>query len=247
MRKLFSACFRSTLGPNIIEAMDTSHPEGIYLRKYQPFPQTGLPPQSDRILWYQDTIRSASSPSQSSDMLCLVTLVLAVPFGSPNPSLPVLLNGPSETVSEATDMFAMASLIYVMEIGVQPRILLNDCNELIFPHSNTGHIGLDSLIKDAWHEQYASTAEMLAHAQRLLDKDDTRGHVQHYFSKEESRSRITQWRKNRKEQHGCNLYSLATGNQLQVLAVRYGWDMDGGRRFRDHQQNPDQTKTKSQN
>jgi hypothetical protein len=38
--------------PNIIDAIDTSHPEGIYLRKYQPFPLTGLPPQLDRILWY---------------------------------------------------------------------------------------------------------------------------------------------------------------------------------------------------
>jgi hypothetical protein len=121
------------------------------------------------------------------------------PFGYPNPSLLVLLNGPSETVSDATNRFAMASLIYEVEIGVPLKILLDDCNELILPLVHTGHISLDSLSKNAWRGQYASTVEMLAHAQSLLDNEDMRGQAQHHFSNEELLSRIVQWRKNQKE------------------------------------------------
>lgn len=37
--------------PNIMEAINTTRPEGIYLRKYQPFPNGALPPQPDRIFF----------------------------------------------------------------------------------------------------------------------------------------------------------------------------------------------------
>ena len=34
---------------------------------------------------------------------------------------------------------------------------------------------------------------------------------------------------------GCVLRSLPTEHQLQILAARYGWNVDEERRFRDHQ------------
>ncbi|KAL3471261.1 hypothetical protein BJX99DRAFT_263458 [Aspergillus californicus] len=167
---------------NIIDAIDTSHPEGIYLRKYRPFPQSGLPPQSDRILWYQDILRAlihlhsldiTHADVRKDNILfdaqghaLLGEFGASCPVGFPNPSLPLLLNGPAETVSDATDM-------------------------LLLPPVQTGHIGLDSLIMNAWRQRYASTAEILAHTQGLSDSEDVRGQARHYLSKEELLSRIT--------------------------------------------------------
>ncbi|KAJ0420202.1 kinase-like domain-containing protein [Aspergillus carlsbadensis] len=237
--------------PNITEAIDTNYPEGIYFRRYQPFPKTGLPAQPGRIRWYQDilqalahihSLRLTHSDLRMDNILLdaqgralLADFGASAPFGSPNPSLPVLLNGPAETVSHATDAFAMASLIYEVEIGARQEISLDDCKELILPVVLTGHAGLDALVGKGWCGEYASTEEMLADAQRLGDGLDTRGRVVPSSSREELQARISQWRETRQEQHGCILYSLPTEAQLQALAERYGWDVDAERHFKDDQ------------
>ena len=210
--------------PNIIEAIYIDYPEGIYFRKYQPF--SALPPssQSDRIHWYQDIIRAlvhlhklgiAHSDIRKDNILfdqkchaLLGDFGAACPFGHPNPSLPVLLNGPSETVSMATDQFAMGSLIYEWETGVRPEISLGDHESLILPQIHTGHDGLDALVENAWCAQYTSTEDMLADAECLDAVQDSRGPIESPISKEELTTRITRWRRNREEQHGNLLVNL---------------------------------------
>ncbi|RDW64433.1 uncharacterized protein DSM5745_09844 [Aspergillus mulundensis] len=241
---------------NIIEAIDTSYPEGVYLRKYQPFPDTKLPPQSVRMLWYQDilqalshlhSLRIAHSDIRKDNILLdaqghalLSDFSASCPFGYPNPSLPFLLNGQSETVSDGSDMFAMASLIYELETGARPEITLNDRDEVVLPAVHTGNTGLDSLIENAWRGRYESTADMLARARSLNHSEDIRGQTQDCPSKEELRSRIRQWRRDREERHGCILYSLPTEKQLRILAERYDLDMDAELRFHDYEANSGQ-------
>ncbi|KAH8709234.1 Ribosomal protein S6 kinase alpha-5 [Beauveria bassiana] len=244
------------------------HPEGIYLRKYQPLSALTPGSQSDRIFWYQDIIRAllhlhklgiSHSDIRKDNILfdqqghaLLGDFCASCPFGHPNPSLPVLFNGPSETVSDATDRFAMGSLIYELETGVRSEISLDDHDGLILPKIHTAHDGLDSLIENAWRGQYDSTTDMLKHAECLNTVQDSRGPVEHPVSKTKLIARIAQWRKNRAQQHGnlainendttepgqqcilgCVLYSLPTEPQLQILAERYGWSMDEELRFRD--------------
>lgn len=109
--------------PNIMEAINTTRPEGIYLRKYQPFPDGALPPQPDRIFWYQDIIRAllhlhslgiAHSDirkdnifldSHGRAVLCYFSA--SCPFGYPNASRATLFHGIAETVLDASDRFAM--------------------------------------------------------------------------------------------------------------------------------------------
>ncbi|KAM3521657.1 hypothetical protein NHJ13051_006127 [Beauveria bassiana] len=187
--------------PNIIEAIHMDHPEGIYLRKYQPLSALTPGSQSDRIFWYQDIIRAllhlhklgiSHSDIRKDNILfdqqghaLLGDFGASCPFGHPNPSLPVLLNGPSETVSDATDRFAMGSLIYELETGVRSEISFDDHDGLILPKIHTAHDGLDSLIKNAWRGQYDSTTDMLKHAECLNTVQDSRGPVEHPVSKTE--------------------------------------------------------------
>ncbi|KAM3503366.1 hypothetical protein MY11210_008750 [Beauveria gryllotalpidicola] len=233
--------------PNIIEAIHMDHPEGIYLRKYQSFSALAPSSQSDRIHWYRDIIRAllhlhklgiAHSDIRRDNILfdqnhhaLLGDFGAACPFGHPNPSLPVLFNGPSETVSAATDQFAMGSLIYELETGARSEISLDHHGSLILPQIDTGHDGLDSLIENAWRGQYASTQDMLEYAECLDAVQDIRGPFEPPISKAELITRITQWRKDREDQHGCVLYSLPTDLQLHILAKRYGWNVDEELRF----------------
>lgn len=204
--------------PNIIGAVRVDYPEGIYLRKYQPLSALTPGSQSDRIFWYQDIIRAllhlhklgiAHSDIRKDNILFdqkghafLSDFGASCPFGHPNPSLPVLFNGPSETVSDATDQFAMASLIYELETGSRPEISFDDRDGLVVPQIHTAHDGLDSLIENAWRGQYNSTADMLKKAKSLNAIEDTRGPVEQPVSKAELIARIAQWRKNREMHHG---------------------------------------------
>ncbi|KAJ5720435.1 uncharacterized protein N7483_008369 [Penicillium malachiteum] len=235
--------------PNIIEPIHTDHPEGMYIHKYQPLSALTQESQSDRIFRYQDIIRAlvhlhglriAHSDIRKDNILfdqqghaLLSDFGASCPFGYPNPSYPVLSNGPSETVSGATDRFAMGSLIYELEHGIRSEISMDDRDRLILPQINTGHDGLDSLIENAWCGKFDSTTDMLNHAECLNAVQDSRGPVEHPVSKAELITRITQWRKNREEQHGCILYSIPTESQLQILADGYGWKMGEEMRFLD--------------
>lgn len=213
--------------PNIIEAIHIDHPEGIYLRKYQPLFALAPASQPDRVLWYRDLLRAllhlhklgiSHSDLRKDNILfdqhghaVLSDFGASSPFGHPNPSLPVLLNGPSETVSDATDRFAMGSLIYELETGVRPELSFDDHDGLIIPEIHTADKGLDSLIENAWRGLYDSTAGMLTHAECLNPVEDSRGPVGCPVSKAELIARIARWRKEREEEHG----DLASNEMLE--------------------------------
>ncbi|KAH8429050.1 uncharacterized protein LDX57_006721 [Aspergillus melleus] len=214
--------------PNIIEVIDVDQPEGIYLRKYRPLSAIQPASQSDRILWYRDLIRAllhlhtlgvTHSDIRTDNVLfdanghaVLSDFGASCPFGYPNPSLPVLMNGPSETVSDATDRFAMASMIYELETGGRPEIVSADAaGGLILPVVQTGNRHLDSLIEKAWQGRFNSTAAMLQHVESVNDdygddgEKDGGDHRQadvDRASRSKLRERIISWRTNRVAQYG---------------------------------------------
>ncbi|OGM39925.1 hypothetical protein ABOM_011361 [Aspergillus bombycis] len=65
--------------------------------------------------------------NKASAILCNCNA--ASPRGQPNlvfPGLPLPVAGPSPVLSEASDMFAMASLIFQMEHGAAPQLSLQN-------------------------------------------------------------------------------------------------------------------------
>jgi len=216
--------------PNIVEAIDTNHAEGIYLRKYRPLSELRTPAQPGRILWYQDIVRgllhlhnlcishsdvridNVLFDAQGRALLC--DFSASCPFGYPNlaypyPNLPVPLNGPAKTISDATDRFAMASLIFQMETGTKPELSTNGEQSLVLPEIHTGHNGIDLMIRKAWLGQYSSTAQMLEHAESLYN-DGHRGTLSPMIqptSRDALRNCVRQWRKDRERQHGNSHFS----------------------------------------
>lgn len=117
--------------PHVIEAVDTDQPDGIYLRRYHSLPEDKIPAQRHQICWYRDVtdalchihslgiahadVRIDNVLFDEHDRAILCDFSAASPLGQPNPvfpDLPLPINGPSPTLSEATDMFAMWSLIF---------------------------------------------------------------------------------------------------------------------------------------
>jgi serine/threonine protein kinase len=210
---------------NIVEAVDTDHAEGIYLRRYLSLSEIEVPRQLGRIQWYQDIMRAllhihnlgiAHSDLRIDNVLfdqqghaLLSDFSASSPFGQPNPArphigLPVPLNGLSEVVSAATDRFAMGSFIFQMEHGVKPTLSINETGCLVLPEICTGHNGIDAVIQRAWLEQYTSTAEMLEHIDSFYPGESgcicfpTSPGV----SCDSLKVRVRQWREHRKSQFG---------------------------------------------
>ena len=172
--------------PHIIKAIDTHRPEGLYLYKYQQLPVEVKSSQSRRIRLYRD-IADALSHLHSlgvvhgdlrvDNVLCddrfstiLCDFSAACPLGDPNlvfPDLPLPVNGPSPTLSEATDMFALASLMYHLEHGVAIKLSLEN-GELKIPELNSGNECIDEIIRTAWLGNYKSTSDMV-HQLSLID------------------------------------------------------------------------------
>lgn len=121
---------------NIMQAVSLDHPEGVYLRRHTPLSrrlQAGKPTQYIRIAWYRDMLRALLHlhtleiahadvrldnflyDSEGAIILCDFTCSRA--FGQDNPSVPsspegLGVNGPSQIVSDKTDRFALASVMF---------------------------------------------------------------------------------------------------------------------------------------
>lgn len=212
---------------NIVEAIDTDHDEGIYLRRYLPLTELKVPAQEGRILWYQDIARGlvhlhnlgiAHADLRIDNVLFdqfghafLCDFSAASPFGQPNPArpypgLPIPINGTSEVISDATDRFAMGSLIFKMEHNASPRLQVTESGSLNLPEVRTGHHNVDNVIRKAWLGQYISTTQMLEDLEFLQPDpaQDTRGTVPQVVSKDSLRDRVGRWRRQRDEQKGMH-------------------------------------------
>lgn len=202
--------------PHIIEPIDTDQLEGIYLRRYHSLSEDKIPAQHHRIRWYRDltdalchihSLGIAHADIRIDNVLLdeyyraiLCDFSAANPLGQSNPvflHLPLPINGPSPTLSEATDRFATASLIFRMEHGVKLELSVDSNGILVLPEIQTGHPGLDTIIGTAWLAHYSRTSQM----QERLDSIDTNGarpahDVQLRSGSMESwRDRIKEWRR----------------------------------------------------
>jgi serine/threonine protein kinase len=211
--------------PNVVEVVDVHHDEGIYLRKYLSLSEIEIPAQPGRILWYQNIIRGllhihnfgiAHSDLRIDNILfdqlgqpLLCDFSASSPFGQPNlaqprPGLPFPINGPSEIISDATDRFAMGSLIFQMEHGAKPELSVDERGTLILPEVQTENDDLDTIIRKAWLGQYSSTTQILKHLESLYNgaTQDTGYPRTERVSIESLKHRIKDWRRCRQNQFG---------------------------------------------
>lgn len=207
---------------HIIAAVDTEQPEGLYLRKYR-HPAVGLiSTQAHRIRLYRDItdalhhlhslgivhadVRIDNVLFDDDGMAILCDFSAASPCGQPNPvfpDLPLPLNGPSATLSKASDMFAMASLIFQMEYGASPVLSLSN-GALCLPEIRSGNRDLDEVIQKAWLGHYSRTSEML---QQLIRIDAQTSHCTESTQPlreplEHLKDQVKGWRRNREKSFG---------------------------------------------
>jgi serine/threonine protein kinase len=207
--------------PHIIEAIDTDQPEGLYLRKYRQLPADVKSTQSRRIRLYRDiadALRHIHSlgivhgdvrvdnvlfDDRFSAILC--DFSAASPCGQPNPvfpDLPLPVNGPSPILSEASDMFALASLMFHMEHGFTPELSLEN-GRLALPELKSGNQGIDEVIQTAWLGNYGRTSDMVHHL-TCIDSQ-----INHYAEStgvlcdlEDLKTQVMDWKKYRKDKFG---------------------------------------------
>ncbi|PYH91178.1 hypothetical protein BO71DRAFT_421779 [Aspergillus ellipticus CBS 707.79] len=221
-----------------------------------PCPDPSFYGQSRRIRWYQDIIRAIlhlhglglthSDLHRGNVFLnhngqaVLGDFGGCCRYGVENPFVAAPENGYAKTVTDASDRFAMGSLIYEMETGARPKITADENGNLVFPCIYTGHGGIDLLIDNAWLGRYASTADMLAHAEELMTDaaPSIHGMVQQAVSKKELRAQVKKWREGREKEHGKYpeligwvLYGLPTEHEMRQMADKVGWKMEEERKF----------------
>ncbi|KAJ5461053.1 uncharacterized protein N7458_002605 [Penicillium daleae] len=209
--------------PHIMEAIDADQPEGIYLRRYHSLSGDKIVPQPHRIRWYCDLtdalchihslgiahadVRIENVLFDDQDGAILCDFSAASPLGQPNPvfpDLPLPVNGPSPTLSEATEMFAMASLIFQMEHGAKPELSVDSHDTLVLPKIKTDYQSLETIIRKAWLGHYNRTSEMLEDLSSI-DTNGTRPARDIKLrseSTESLRDRIKKWREGRENKFG---------------------------------------------
>lgn len=194
--------------PNIIEAIDTNHHEGLYLRRYHQVADfISAASQADRIHWYREIIHAVhhlhtldivhSDLRKDNIFFDPQGHALIGDFGA-SCIVPLGEKEPSGLTNVRTDRADVGSLIYELETGVE--VDGQDVSQI-----QTGHSGLNSLIDKAWREQYTSTAEMLADARNLNDDQDPRRPMENAPTKADLATRVAQWRQKRQEQHGMSI------------------------------------------
>lgn len=211
---------------NIVQAIALEHPEGIYLRRYCPLSRrlkTEKPAQSIRFSWYRDMlcalvhlhkleiahadIRLDNFLCHSKDTIVLCDFTCSRRFGQENPSATgssrtLGVNGSSQVVSDITDRFALASVMFEIETGTRPNLTVLD-NTTQIPAIKTGSKSLDLIIERAWCEKYDSTIDMLRDIEALLGFSSfAAASVLHTAAIESLQTEITNWRRSRARKHG---------------------------------------------
>ncbi|KAL8968071.1 MAG: hypothetical protein Q9197_005073 [Variospora fuerteventurae] len=212
--------------PNILQAISLEHPEGIYLRRHIPLSrrvQTENAPQSMRIAWYRDMLRALvhlhkleiahadvrldNFLCHSEDTIVLCDFTCSGPFGQDNPSATspsesLGVNGPSQIVSDITDRFALASVMFEIETGTKPDLtLVNNKPEL--PAVKTGNKILDLVIERAWLAKYESSMDMLRDIESLFSPSGSEtGSDLQITAVESLQTQVNDWRRSRVRKHG---------------------------------------------
>lgn len=205
--------------PHIIQPIDINRPEGLYLRKYRQIPTDLKSSQCRRIRLYRDIadalchlhslgivhadvrIDNVLFDSRLSAILC--DFSAASPCGQPNsvfPDLPLPVNGPLPILSEATDMFALASLIFHLEHGFTPELSLAN-GRLTLPELKSGKPFIDEVIKAAWLGNYKRTSDMVNHLSSI-DKTYCAETPEALPDLECLRSEVAAWTNHRKQKFG---------------------------------------------
>ncbi|KAJ5930005.1 hypothetical protein N7466_005498 [Penicillium verhagenii] len=236
--------------PHIMKAIDTGHREGLYLRKYRQLPAEVKATQARRIRLYRDIadalchlhslgivhadvrVDNVLFDDQFSAILC--DFSAASPCGQPNlvfPDLPLPINGPSPILTEASDMFALASLIFQMEHGFAPGLSLEN-GRLALPELTSGNQGIDEVIQMAWLGNYSRTSDML-HQLAFIDSqmNEYAESTEVPSDLEDLNLQILDWKKHRICNFGCVLEGILSEEQLKVLAERHDMDPDADLRF----------------
>jgi len=257
--------------PHIIQAIDTNQPEGLYLRRYRELPMDVKSTQARRIGLYRDIadalchlhslgivhadvrVDNVLFDDRFSAILC--DFSAASPCGQPNtvfPDLRLPVSGPSPILSEASDMFALASLMFHLEHGFTPQ-LSHENRRLVLPELKSGNEGIDEVIHTAWLGNYSRTLDMVHHL-ALIDAQ-----INHYAESPEElpdfenlKNQVMDWKNYRKQKFGraapyqslkttpllpanffsgCVLEGILSEEQLKVLAARYDMDPDADLRF----------------
>lgn len=211
---------------NIIQAITLEHPEGIYLRRYSPLStrlKTEKPTQFIRFSWYRDMLRAlvhlheleiAHADIRLDNFLChsegtivLCDFTCSRRFGQENPSATwssgtLGVNGFSQVVSDVTDRFALASVMFEIETGTKPNLTVLD-DTIQIPAIKTGSESLDLIIGRAWFEKYESTVDMLGDIEALLGPSNfAAGSVLPTAAIESLQAEITDWRRIRARKYG---------------------------------------------
>ncbi len=112
------------------------------------------------------------------------------------------MNGPSQTVSDVTVRFALASVIFEIETGIKPDLTLVN-NNLKLPAVEMGNKILDSVIERAWLGNYESTMDMLVDIESLSSPSRSESGPDLQSTAIESlRTQVDDWRRIRVRKHG---------------------------------------------
>lgn len=208
--------------PNIAEPIDTTRPEGIYIRRYISKLEMDKYTRPQRISLYVSLLRGLShlhsleivhSDLRLENVLfdvhgeaVICDFSASATFGQPNPATPssdcpVPINGLSVSLSDATDRFAFASLMFQLETGAKPALSITADGTLVLPQFISEHAGIGRIIKKAWLGAFTSTMEMLRSVESLTEPRYL-PIPQHITPRSALRGLVAQWREERIMRHG---------------------------------------------
>lgn len=129
----------------------------------------------------------------------------------PHAAEPVPRTGLAKNVTGGKDRFAMAYLIFEMERGSKPALSATLDGPVILPHVDMGDSGLNSIITKAWLGQYASTSDILAETDALVEHEGDDSQPGGPMSPHDVRlQHVEQWRRGRLDRYGKLSMNLLT-------------------------------------